>query len=89
MLFRSITRTGLILSEKQMAHEIDGGDIVLMKTRDGVIEFKPHESFAKIPLDVTYAIDPKDEKALLARGKRPRDLNGNPMRTTPRRGKKK
>lgn len=80
-----ITRTGLILSEKQMAHEIDGGDIVLMKTKDGIIEFKPHESFAKVALDVTYAIDPKDEKALLAQGKRPRDLNGKPMTTSPKR----
>jgi len=84
-----ITRTGLILSEKQMAHEIDSGDIVLMKTKDGIIEFKPHESFAKVALDVTYAIDPKHEKSLLAQGKRPRDLNGKPLTTTPKRPNKK
>ena len=85
----SIKRTGLILSEKQMAHEIEGGDILLMKTKDGVIEFKPGESLSDKWLDVSYAIDPKDEKELLKKGKKPRDLSGNPLEFAPEKPNKK
>ena len=80
----SIKRTGLILSEKQMAHDVEGGDILLMKTRDGVIEFKPEESLSNRDLDVSYAIDPKDETELLKKGKKPRDLSGNPLEVGPK-----
>jgi len=75
----SIKKTGLMLSEKQMAHEIEGGDIILMKTRDGVIEFKPGEPLADKWLDVSYAIDPKDEPTLREKGRMPRDLSGRPL----------
>jgi hypothetical protein len=62
-----------------MAHEIEGGDIILMKTRDGVIEFKPGEPLGDKSLDVSYAIDPKDEPTLRRKGKMPRDLSGRPL----------
>jgi hypothetical protein len=80
----SIRRTGLMLSEKQMAHDVEGGDILLMRTRDGVIEFKPGESLKDKCLDVSYAIDPKDESELLKKGKKPRDLSGRPLEVSPR-----
>jgi DNA invertase Pin-like site-specific DNA recombinase len=85
----SIKKTGLVLSEKQMAHEVEGGDILLMKTKDGVIEFKPGESLSEKLLDVSYAIDPKDEAALLKKGKKPRDLSGRPLAFAPKPGAKK
>jgi hypothetical protein len=67
-----------------MAHDVEGGDILLMKTRDGVIEFKPEESLSNRDLDVSYAIDPKDETELLKKGKKPRDLSGNPLEVGPK-----
>lgn len=79
----SIKRTGLILSEKQLAHEVEGGEILFMQTKDGVIEFKPGESLSDKWLDVSYAIDPKDENELLRRGKKPRDLSGKPLESPP------
>jgi DNA invertase Pin-like site-specific DNA recombinase len=85
----SIKKTGLMLSEKQMAHDVEGGDIVLMKTRDGIIEFKPGESLENRWLDVSYAIDPKDEAELLKKGKKPRDLSGNPLSFEPKKPNKK
>ena len=43
------------------------------------IEFKLSESLSDKCVDVSYAIEPKDEKELLEKGKKPRDLNGKPL----------